>query len=44
MTSIGSSGPAWALLNIETDMTGALVPEDVVRQNATTGKRRLLLN
>jgi len=33
-----------ALLNIESDLTGALlVPEDIVRQYATTGNRCLLL-
>ena len=32
-----------ALLNIESDLTGALVPEDIVLTYATTGNRRLLL-
>jgi len=37
--------PSLALLNIESDLTGALlVPDDIVRQYATTGNRRLLLN
>jgi len=33
-----------ALLNIESDLTGALVPVDIVRQYATTRNRHLLLN
>jgi len=33
-----------ALLNIESDLTVALVPEDIIRQYATTGNRCLLLN
>ena len=32
-----------ALPNIESDLTGALVPEDIVLTYATTGNRRLLL-